>query len=283
MTNADQTTGRPNVVVCGCVHYDVIPDATRRQVLGGLSEAGLDVQVVDDLCGLAARRDPALGRWVHAGLLNIVACYPRTVRWLLHAAGVSPVPGGIEVYNMRTDRPEEIVSRVLGRAVSPPLPGQPLPPRPSGWIPWFPVIDYDRCRGCRQCLNFCLFGVYALSKDSRVEVIHPAQCKTNCPACARACPHRAIIFPKYADPPINGAEVSDGPGQGQDASGDLGRVLAGDVRDLLRHRGSPAIDAVRRDLDIPPEVLAALSPADLERIDQETRSHPREEGQADGV
>ena len=28
-----------------------------------------------------------------------------------------------------------------------------------GWKPWFPVIDYDRCTNCMQCLSFCLFGV----------------------------------------------------------------------------------------------------------------------------
>ncbi|HEX8311367.1 MAG TPA: ferredoxin family protein, partial [Chthoniobacteraceae bacterium] len=30
------------------------------------------------------------------------------------------------------------------------------------WKPWFPVIDYDRCTNCMQCLSFCLFGVYGV-------------------------------------------------------------------------------------------------------------------------
>ena len=32
------------------------------------------------------------------------------------------------------------------------------------WKPWFPVIDYDRCTNCMQCLSFCLFGVYGVDE-----------------------------------------------------------------------------------------------------------------------
>lgn len=77
------------------------------------------------------------------------------------------------------------------------------------WTPWYPVIDYSRCVGCRQCMDFCLFGVYAAGQDHAVEVSKPSGCKTGCPACARVCPHAAIIFPKYAHSPINGDEVTD--------------------------------------------------------------------------
>ena len=33
---------------------------------------------------------------------------------------------------------------------------------PGAWKPWFPVIDYDRCTNCMQCLSFCLFDVYGV-------------------------------------------------------------------------------------------------------------------------
>ncbi len=37
----------------------------------------------------------------------------------------------------------------------------------SAWKPWFPVIDYDRCTNCMQCLSFCLFGVYGVTPKAR--------------------------------------------------------------------------------------------------------------------
>ena len=35
-------------------------------------------------------------------------------------------------------------------------------------VPWFPVIDQARCNNCLQCLNFCLFGVYAKDAAGRI-------------------------------------------------------------------------------------------------------------------
>jgi Pyruvate/2-oxoacid:ferredoxin oxidoreductase delta subunit len=106
-------------------------------------------------------------------------------------------------------------------------------PKPGAWVPWFPVIDYDRCAGCKQCANFCLFGVF--STDGGVRVATPAACKTNCPACARMCPHAAIIFPHYPTGPINGQEATEQPGGG-DAAVSLKEALRGDVYQVLRSR-----------------------------------------------
>jgi MinD superfamily P-loop ATPase len=104
------------------------------------------------------------------------------------------------------------------------------------WIPWFPVIDYDRCTNCRQCLGFCLFGVYVSENSGPVRVANPTRCKTNCPACARTCPQVAIMFPKYSEGPISGREVLP-----EDlARGDL-RVKPArqraDIQAALRERG----------------------------------------------
>ena len=41
------------------------------------------------------------------------------------------------------------------------------------WKPWFPVIDYSRCTNCMQCLTFCLFDVYGVSKEKKIEVRNP--------------------------------------------------------------------------------------------------------------
>ena len=66
--------------------------------------------------------------------------------------------------------------------------------QPGAWKPWFPVIDYDRCTNCMQCLSFCLFGVYGVDDQQRIQVQNNDNCKTNCPACSRVCPEAAIMF-----------------------------------------------------------------------------------------
>ncbi|MBT5845516.1 MAG: ferredoxin family protein, partial [Verrucomicrobiales bacterium] len=49
------------------------------------------------------------------------------------------------------------------------------------WKPWFPVIDYDRCTNCMQCLSFCLFDVYGVDDEQEIQVQNNDNCKTNCP------------------------------------------------------------------------------------------------------
>ena len=96
-------------------------------------------------------------------------------------------------------------AKAEGRAAQP-APAFPAK-KPGEWIPWFPVLDYDRCHNCRQCLQFCLFGVYAADEGGKVRVAKPESCKTGCPACARICPQAAIIFPKYAEGSISGDDA----------------------------------------------------------------------------
>lgn len=69
---------------------------------------------------------------------------------------------------------------------------------------WYPVLDLDQCGNCKQCLSFCLFGVYGLDGEGRVVVEQPDACRPGCPACARICPHGAIMFPQHADPALAG-------------------------------------------------------------------------------
>ena len=70
---------------------------------------------------------------------------------------------------------------------------------------WYPVVDRSRCVNCKQCLQFCLFGVYALDDDGKVFVRDPDNCKPGCPACSRICPRGAIMFPLHEDGAIAGA------------------------------------------------------------------------------
>lgn len=71
---------------------------------------------------------------------------------------------------------------------------------------WYPVIDYDRCTNCMECIDFCLFGVYGVDHLDRILVEQQDNCKKGCPACSRVCPENAIIFPGHKTPAIAGAD-----------------------------------------------------------------------------
>jgi len=283
----DEKAKQPSVIFCSCAHFDVIDQAARRRIFGVLQEAPVAVETVADLCGLAAGRDSRLERWAKSDSLAIVACYPRAVRCLFKVAGVTLDEEKVRFFNMRTQSPEEILAGLLGDEV-PDAAGEAAPPgKEEGWVPWFPVIDHDLCRNCKQCLNFCLFGVYGLSPEGQVQVQNPSGCKTNCPACARVCPASAIIFPKYGESPINGDIVTESEATAEKPAPDLRAMLQGNVYDRIRQRQpgrrrfaterptssetnadapQPTMEALRRDLAIPRDVLASLSPAELARL-----------------
>jgi len=159
-------------------------------------------------------------------------------------------------------------------------------PKHGEWKPWFPVIDYDRCTNCMQCLSFCLFGVYGVDGDKRIQVQNNDNCKTNCPACSRVCPEAAIMFPKYKAGPINGDMVSDSDLAKEKMKVDISALLGGDVYDMLRLRSEKAKSRFSKERDsdkalaerqkclvklaslgdIPAEVLMSLpSPEEIER------------------
>jgi Pyruvate/2-oxoacid:ferredoxin oxidoreductase delta subunit len=307
------TTGRPGgqdlILFCNCVHYDVIPRSTREQVLHSLSRRGTQIEAVADLCGLAADRDPRLQNWAQASSLTIIACFPRAIRWLFHAAGTPLSEERTRLLNMRTQSAEEITAELMKDDGLLMIEGESAPSAPnhqssiinskSDWVPWFPVIDYDRCVNCKQCMNFCLFGTYGLSADGRVQVVKPSGCKTNCPACARMCPRQAIIFPKYADAPINGdaVAVGAGPRACPDAGQSQAAAPTGDLYDRIRNRSAggkrfstqadpnrscPTLDSLKRELNIPDEVLASLSPAEMQRVIAKSKADSRSDAEKKG-
>jgi len=290
------------LVLCECVFTDLVPEATKAEVIRRLSEAGVPYGTVPDLCGLAARRDPQLKAIAENGDALIIACYPRAVRWLFAYAG-DPLPESAEILNLRAQNPEAIVAHVAQH--KPPTAAAPGPrsaicnPQ-SHWVPWFPVIDRSRCTGCQQCLNFCLFGVYALDAGGSVEVRNPENCKTNCPACARICPQVAIIFPKHKTSPINGDEVTPEHLASGAVRVDPKRLGRGDVYSALRRRSerakadaeppAPEGDAAKlcpcmteqleKELGIPPEVLKTLSMSDIQAKLRMARAASNPEGGA---
>lgn len=161
---------------------------------------------------------------------------------------------------------------------------QASPPAATAWKPWFPVIDYSRCTNCMQCLSFCLFDVYGVSPEQKIQVQNQSNCKTECPACSRVCPEVAIMFPKYRHGPINGEEVKTDDVRREAMKVDISALLGGDIYSMLRDRSEKAksrfskerdddralkerqncLIALKSDLDIPAEVLAALpSPEEI--------------------
>lgn len=72
---------------------------------------------------------------------------------------------------------------------------------------WYPVIDFNRCTNCMECVDFCLFGVYGIDGAETILVEQPDNCRKGCPACSRVCPENAIIFPQHKAPAIAGAET----------------------------------------------------------------------------
>ncbi len=161
----------------------------------------------------------------------------------------------------------------------------------EAWKPWFPVIDYDRCTNCMQCLSFCLFGVYDVDAEKQIDVAHPDRCKTNCPACSRVCPEVAILFPKYKNGPINGDVVQAEDVDREKMKTDISSLLGGDIYALLRQRHEKAssrfskerdeeralkerkrcLAKLQKELDIPAEVLSELPSAE----DIQTRAAER--------
>jgi len=110
----------------------------------------------------------------------------------------------------------------------------------GAWKPWFPVIDYDRCTNCMQCLSFCLFDVYGVDEEQKIQVQNNDNCKTNCPACSRVCPEVAIMFPKYQSGPINGEPVKQEDVERESMKVDITSLLGGDIYSSLRTRSDKA-------------------------------------------
>jgi NAD-dependent dihydropyrimidine dehydrogenase PreA subunit len=175
-------------------------------------------------------------------------------------------------------------------------------PQPGKWKPWFPVIDYKRCTNCMQCLSFCLFDVYGVSTDGKIQVQNQSNCKTDCPACSRVCPEVAILFPKYRHGPIHGGEVNADDLRREAMKVDISALLGGDIYSALRDRSAKAksrfskerdedralkerlncLNKLQKDMDIPGEVLAALPSVEEIRARAEAAKARAEAALAEG-
>jgi NAD-dependent dihydropyrimidine dehydrogenase PreA subunit len=67
---------------------------------------------------------------------------------------------------------------------------------PRKLIPWFPIIDDNKCNGCEICVNACkhyVFAIYENKNNAYIE--NPYHCEVYCQSCQFQCPEEAISFP----------------------------------------------------------------------------------------
>lgn len=218
--------------ICACPSRDFIERKKVKAIASSLICNGHEVRIVEDLCGLCRDCDPSLGE-IAAG--KIIACHERAVRALFSRAGIADIEVVIDIRDEANPFPiTEDIPSVIEKEVEEKLSSL---ESHEGKDPWFPVIEYDRCIGCRKCFDFCLFGVYTL-EDGKVRVTNPDNCKNGCPACARTCPRGAIIFPKHPFAPINGGKQEASPANQENPLFSIGpdALYAQAIKERLEHR-----------------------------------------------
>jgi NAD-dependent dihydropyrimidine dehydrogenase PreA subunit len=63
-------------------------------------------------------------------------------------------------------------------------------------IPWWPVIDYEKCNWCMKCDEFCPHKVFEKRENEEKKLIvkNPYNCVVFCRACMKLCEPDALIF-----------------------------------------------------------------------------------------
>jgi len=97
------------ILYCHCAYAQVVPKEVKEDVLKRLCASGAAFDAVADLCDMSARKDPALKKLVEKGEVKIVACFPRAVKWLFHAAGAPLPKDGVEILNMREQSADDVM------------------------------------------------------------------------------------------------------------------------------------------------------------------------------
>jgi len=184
------------ITLCTCRFYQRTPREKIAAMLAACRAADVLCEIVPDLCYIAATDHDKLERIASSDV--VLACQPRAVRALLGNTG------NARCIDLRTESLADIFAALSLTPVDVPVSEPVYDKLDSDWTPWFPVIDAERCTHCRKCVDFCMFGVYAVEAE-KVRVIKPESCKTDCPACARICPQNAIIFPKSDEERLNGS------------------------------------------------------------------------------
>ena len=104
-------TAEPRILFCNCAYAQVVPNEVKQQVLKSLCESGQPFEAVADLCELSARKDSSLERLASNDNLQVIACYPRAVKWLFKAVKADLKENAV-VHNMRTETAEAICQKI---------------------------------------------------------------------------------------------------------------------------------------------------------------------------
>lgn len=225
------------ILFCNC-GGKIIEEARKNEIAEFLKDSTADVIQLSDLCGLSVtEKETTHKKLKDAEELLIIACYPRTVHLLLKNIGIDTNAIPTQILNFK-----ELDNEAIFKAVQVSIENSGSSSSfetlstEDEWISWYPIIDEERCIHCGQCANFCLFGVYEYA-NQKVKVVYPQGCKNNCPACARICPHTAIIFPKYVQGgAISGSDVIDEVAEQQRQLQDVASILGSDIYSALEQR-----------------------------------------------
>lgn len=190
------------VTICACASRSFIDKDKVAGIAAAMKNNGYNVVVEADLCRKVMQASPDMPDIAKG---TILACYPRAIRSNLNWLGLEAG----NIMDIRSNSCEDVLSQFDITALQDiqdvselrqEIEGYPVE---NGTDAWYPVLDKTRCIECGKCHDFCLFGVYTV-ENKQVRVVKPQNCKNNCPACARICPSKAVIFPKYEKSPING-------------------------------------------------------------------------------
>lgn len=59
---------------------------------------------------------------------------------------------------------------------------------------WYPIVNYEKCAGCLECVKFCPHDVYE-EREGKPFVKNPENCIEFCRGCERgACENGAISY-----------------------------------------------------------------------------------------
>lgn len=197
------------MAICVCSSRSFMDKDKVSEVAVRLKNEGYEVRIEPDLCKMIMMKSPAMNEITAS---TILACYPRAIRSLLDTMDLTSG----QVLDIRNKEISDILKQLRVEVTEVVNTGEKEKirqeidnfPEETGIDAWYPALDKERCIECGKCHDFCLFGVYTI-EDKKVKVVQPQNCKNNCPACARMCPSKAIIFPKYEKSPINGGLLEE--------------------------------------------------------------------------